>query len=59
MFIGEIHLVLGAGKGDGAMDASNLFKPMLARGKLHTIGATMLAEYCQNIGKDAASERQF
>eukprot|EP00581_Thalassiosira_minuscula_P007112 CAMPEP_0183704116 /NCGR_PEP_ID=MMETSP0737-20130205/1569_1 /TAXON_ID=385413 /ORGANISM="Thalassiosira miniscula, Strain CCMP1093" /LENGTH=928 /DNA_ID=CAMNT_0025930935 /DNA_START=120 /DNA_END=2906 /DNA_ORIENTATION=+ len=59
LFIDEIHLVLGAGKGDGAMDAANLLKPMLARGELRTIGATTLEEYRQHIEKDAAFERRF
>lgn len=59
LFIDEIHLVLGAGKAEGAMDAANLLKPMLARGELRTIGATTLAEYRQHIEKDAAFERRF
>jgi ATP-dependent Clp protease ATP-binding subunit ClpB len=59
LFIDEIHLVLGAGKGEGAMDAANLLKPMLARGELRCIGATTLAEYRKNIEKDAAFERRF
>jgi len=59
LFIDEMHLVLGAGKGDGAMDAANLLKPMLARGELRTIGATTLVEYRQHIEKDAAFERRF
>ena len=60
LFIDEVHLVLGAGRGgDGAMDAANLLKPMLARGELHCIGATTLAEYRQHIEKDAAFERRF
>ena len=54
-----MHVVLGAGKSDGAMDAANLLKPMLARGELRTIGATTLAEYRQHIEKDAAFERRF
>lgn len=58
-FIDEIHLVMGAGKAEGAMDAANLLKPMLARGELHCIGATTLAEYRQHIEKDAALERRF
>ena len=59
LFIDEMHVVLGAGKTDGAMDAANLLKPMLARGELRTIGATTLAEYRQHIEKDAAFERRF
>lgn len=59
LFIDEIHLVLGAGKAEGAMDAANLLKPMLARGELRTIGATTLGEYRQYIEKDAAFERRF
>ena len=59
MFIDEIHTVLGAGKGDGAMDAANLLKPALARGTLRCIGATTLAEYRQYIEKDTAFERRF
>ncbi|TVR14414.1 MAG: AAA family ATPase, partial [Planctomycetota bacterium] len=59
LFIDEIHLVLGAGKADGAMDAANLLKPMLARGELRCIGATTLAEYRQHVEKDAAFERRF
>jgi len=59
LFIDEIHLVLGAGKGDGAMDAANLLKPLLARGELRTIGATTLEEYRKYIEKDAAFERRF
>eukprot|EP00455_Lapot_gusevi_P023517 TRINITY_DN2441_c0_g1_i4.p1 TRINITY_DN2441_c0_g1~~TRINITY_DN2441_c0_g1_i4.p1 ORF type:complete len:632 (-),score=131.01 TRINITY_DN2441_c0_g1_i4:329-2224(-) len=59
LFIDELHLVLGAGKGDGAMDAANLLKPMLARGELRTIGATTLEEYRQHVEKDAAFERRF
>eukprot|EP01126_Amoeba_proteus_P054326 TRINITY_DN6680_c0_g1_i2.p1 TRINITY_DN6680_c0_g1~~TRINITY_DN6680_c0_g1_i2.p1 ORF type:complete len:908 (-),score=220.68 TRINITY_DN6680_c0_g1_i2:185-2908(-) len=59
LFIDEIHLVLGAGKGDGAMDAANLLKPMLARGELRCIGATTLTEYRQHVEKDAAFERRF
>jgi ATP-dependent Clp protease ATP-binding subunit ClpB len=57
LFIDEIHLVLGAGKGEGAMDAANLFKPLLARGALRCIGATTLEEYRQHVEKDAAFER--
>jgi len=59
LFIDEIHLVLGAGKTDGAMDAANLLKPLLARGELRTIGATTLEEYRKYIEKDAAFERRF
>jgi ATP-dependent Clp protease ATP-binding subunit ClpB len=59
LFIDEIHLVLGAGKTDGAMDAANLLKPLLARGELRTIGATTLDEYRQHIEKDPAFERRF
>jgi ATP-dependent Clp protease ATP-binding subunit ClpB len=59
LFIDELHTVVGAGKSDGAMDASNLLKPMLARGELHCIGATTLDEYRQYIEKDAALERRF
>jgi len=59
LFVDEIHLVLGAGKNSGAMDAANLLKPMLARGELRMIGATTLDEYRQHIEKDAAFERRF
>ena len=59
LFIDELHLIVGAGKTDGAMDAGNMLKPMLARGELHCIGATTLAEYRQYIEKDAALERRF
>ena len=59
LFVDEIHLILGAGKTDGAMDAANLLKPMLARGELRMIGATTLQEYRQHIEKDAAFERRF
>ena len=59
LFIDELHLVVGAGKVDGAMDAGNLLKPALARGKLHAIGATTLDEYRKYIEKDAALERRF
>jgi ATP-dependent Clp protease ATP-binding subunit ClpB len=57
--VDEVHLVLGAGKTDGAMDAANLLKPMLARGELRMIGATTLDEYRQHIEKDSAFERRF
>ena len=59
LFIDELHLIVGAGKTDGAMDAGNLLKPMLARGELHCIGATTLEEYRRYIEKDAALERRF
>ncbi|MBQ6678815.1 MAG: ATP-dependent chaperone ClpB [Lachnospiraceae bacterium] len=59
MFIDELHLIVGAGKTDGAMDAGNMLKPMLARGELHCIGATTLDEYRKYIEKDAALERRF
>ena len=59
MFIDEIHLIVGAGKSDGALDASNMLKPMLARGELHCIGATTLKEYREYIEKDSALERRF
>ncbi len=59
MFIDEIHLIVGAGKTDGALDASNMLKPMLARGDLHCIGATTLKEYREYIEKDTALERRF
>eukprot|EP00545_Synedropsis_sp_CCMP1620_P000345 CAMPEP_0119030826 /NCGR_PEP_ID=MMETSP1176-20130426/41224_1 /TAXON_ID=265551 /ORGANISM="Synedropsis recta cf, Strain CCMP1620" /LENGTH=910 /DNA_ID=CAMNT_0006987203 /DNA_START=63 /DNA_END=2795 /DNA_ORIENTATION=+ len=59
LFVDEIHLVLGAGKADGAMDAANLLKPMLARGELRMIGATTLDEYRAHIEKDSAFERRF
>ncbi|MHB8147764.1 MAG: AAA family ATPase, partial [Vulcanimicrobiaceae bacterium] len=59
LFIDELHTVVGAGKADGAMDAGNLLKPMLARGELHMIGATTLDEYRKYIEKDAALERRF
>lgn len=59
MFIDELHTIVGAGKSDGAMDAGNMLKPMLARGELHCIGATTLNEYRQYIEKDAALERRF
>src|ERR1700687_224048 len=59
LFIDEMHTLIGAGKADGAMDASNLLKPALARGELHCIGATTLDEYRKHIEKDAALERRF
>jgi len=59
LFIDELHVIVGAGKVDGAMDAGNLLKPMLARGELHCIGATTLDEYRKHIEKDAALERRF
>ena len=59
LFIDELHLIVGAGKTDGAMDAGNMLKPMLARGELHCIGATTLDEYRQYIEKDKALERRF
>ena len=59
LFIDELHLIVGAGKGEGSMDAGNLLKPMLARGELHCIGATTLDEYSKYIEKDAALERRF
>jgi len=59
LFVDELHLIVGAGKTDGAMDAGNMLKPMLARGELHCIGATTLDEYRQYIEKDAALERRF
>ena len=59
LFIDELHTIVGAGKSDGAMDAGNLLKPMLARGELHCIGATTLDEYRKYIEKDAALERRF
>ena len=59
LFIDEIHNLVGAGKAEGAMDASNLLKPALARGELHCIGATTLNEYRENIEKDAALARDF
>lgn len=58
-FIDELHTIVGAGKTDGAMDAGNLLKPMLARGELHCIGATTLNEYRQYVEKDPALERRF
>lgn len=59
LFVDEVHLVLGAGKGEGAMDAGNLLKPMLARGELRMVGATTLEEYRKHIEKDSAFERRF
>src|SRR6202008_3763858 len=59
LFIDEMHTLVGAGKADGAMDASNLIKPELARGTLHCIGATTLAEYRKHVEKDAALARRF
>src|SRR5437879_10843073 len=59
LFIDEMHTLIGAGKADGAMDASNLLKPALARGELHCIGATTLDEYQKHVEKDAALARRF
>src|SRR5690606_6382051 len=59
LFIDEMHTLVGAGAAEGAMDAANMLKPMLARGELHAIGATTLDEYRKHIEKDAALERRF
>src|SRR5438093_1242559 len=59
LFIDELHTVVGAGASEGSMDASNMLKPMLARGELHTVGATTLDEYRKYIEKDPALERRF
>src|SRR5262249_52008360 len=59
LFIDEMHTIVGAGKAEGAMDAGNLLKPLLARGELHCIGATTLDEYRKHVEKDAALERRF
>src|SRR5438046_2586023 len=59
LFIDELHCIVGAGPAEGSIDASNMLKPMLARGELHTIGATTLDEYRKYIEKDAALERRF
>src|SRR6202008_4561376 len=59
LFIDEMHTLVGAGKGEGAMDASNLLKPALARGELHCIGAPTLDEYKKHVEKDAALARRF
>ena len=59
LFIDELHTVVGAGAAEGAMDASNMLKPALARGELHVIGATTVDEYRKNVEKDAALERRF
>src|SRR5258706_12860571 len=59
VFIDELHTLIGAGKADGAMDASNMLKPALARGELHCVGATTLDEYRKHIEKDAALARRF
>jgi ATP-dependent Clp protease ATP-binding subunit ClpB len=59
LFIDEMHTLVGAGAAEGSMDASNMLKPMLARGELHAIGATTLDEYRKHIEKDAALERRF
>ena len=59
LFIDEMHTLIGAGKGEGAMDAGNLLKPALARGELHCIGATTLDEYRKHVEKDPALQRRF
>ena len=59
VFIDEMHTVVGAGAAEGAMDASNMLKPALARGELHAIGATTIDEYRKNVEKDPALERRF
>ena len=59
LFIDEMHTLVGAGKAEGAMDASNMLKPALARGELRCVGATTIKEYRKNIEKDAALERRF
>src|SRR5258706_6235385 len=59
VFIDELHTLVGAGKAEGSMDASNMLKPALARGELHVVGATTLDEYRKHIEKDAALERRF
>src|SRR5690606_8573613 len=59
LFIDELHTMVGAGAAEGSMDASNMLKPMLARGELHMVGATTLDEYRKHIEKDAALERRF
>ena len=59
MFIDEIHTIVGSGATEGAMDTSNILKPMLARGEIHVIGATTLSEYRKYIEKDGALERRF
>ena len=59
LFVDELHNVVGAGAAEGAMDAGNMLKPMLARGELHMIGATTIDEYRKHVEKDAALERRF